>query len=392
MNIVLAGAVMHPQWLGGESRVANNIIDGLAGLGVKVYKLYHLRKPMAIPFLSSLNLPEINTLDLHPTLYDRYLRVLKRLKPDAVVGWFDYDTTFLQAALKRCVPSIVAVQIYWPVCPLLTLFIEGKGVCPGPSAWRCYQHMVSLGKWNMISKVPSARSLLGSLIVQKLRQRMKVLNRMNAIIVPSKWVKKKLIECGIEEHLINVIYNGLSVESFHGRKYIGGKKIILLPGARATEHKGYNHFFRLAETIAERYSDVEFVATGLEIGSRHVKALPYISSYNLMKLMSDAYMVVVPSLWEEPFGLAVIEAMAMEKPVVAYASGGIPEIVQDGVTGFLAQTGNLSQLVALVERLLLHSELTLKMGEAGRKLAKEKFDLGFTTRGYYELLKKVTGP
>lgn len=55
--------MIHPEWRGDELQVANNIVDGLAGVGTKVYKLYHLRKRMTIPF-SSLDLLEIQPLDL----------------------------------------------------------------------------------------------------------------------------------------------------------------------------------------------------------------------------------------------------------------------------------------------------------------------------------------
>jgi glycosyltransferase involved in cell wall biosynthesis/Na+/melibiose symporter-like transporter len=83
---------------------------------------------------------------------------------------------------------------------------------------------------------------------------------------------------------------------------------------------------------------------------------------------------VLPSV-DEPFGRALIEAMAVGKPVIATRSGGVPEVVLDGETGLLVQPGNVAELAAAMERLLTDRELAARMGAAGLARARECFDV-----------------
>ncbi|ALW88747.1 N-acetyl-alpha-D-glucosaminyl L-malate synthase BshA [Deinococcus actinosclerus] len=76
---------------------------------------------------------------------------------------------------------------------------------------------------------------------------------------------------------------------------------------------------------------------------------------------------------QESFGLAALEAMSCEVPVVASRAGGIPEVVQDGVTGFLADVGDVDTMADRALRVLRNRELYLSMGQAGRQAAAGPF-------------------
>ncbi|HEY6922603.1 MAG TPA: glycosyltransferase family 4 protein, partial [Steroidobacteraceae bacterium] len=82
---------------------------------------------------------------------------------------------------------------------------------------------------------------------------------------------------------------------------------------------------------------------------------------------------VFPSLWHEPFGIPVIEAMAAGLPVVATRGGALPEIVVEGETGFLVERGDVQGLRSAIARLLANPALRAKMGAAGRQRVKELF-------------------
>jgi glycosyltransferase involved in cell wall biosynthesis len=82
--------------------------------------------------------------------------------------------------------------------------------------------------------------------------------------------------------------------------------------------------------------------------------------------------LVVPSLWEEPFGLVAVEGMARRLPVVVTRSGGLQEIVEDGVTGFVVQK-EPGPLAEAVRKLVEEPGLRLQMGEAGRTRVEERF-------------------
>lgn len=83
--------------------------------------------------------------------------------------------------------------------------------------------------------------------------------------------------------------------------------------------------------------------------------------------------VVMPSRWQEPLGLIGIEAGACGKPVVATRSGGIPEVVAEGETGFLADIGDVEKLAECVRKLANDPDLRRSMGEAALKRVENNF-------------------
>jgi glycosyltransferase involved in cell wall biosynthesis len=87
--------------------------------------------------------------------------------------------------------------------------------------------------------------------------------------------------------------------------------------------------------------------------------------------MSDIF--IAPSVWNEPFGMVIVEAMASGLPVIATRGGGIPEIVQDGETGLLAERGDSAGLAEAIMSLLENDGLRQSMGRAGRKRVMELF-------------------
>lgn len=81
------------------------------------------------------------------------------------------------------------------------------------------------------------------------------------------------------------------------------------------------------------------------------------------------------SEWEELFGWMIAEAMAYGKPIVATKVGGIPELVADGVSGFLVERGDTVTAAERLDRLAGDAELRRQLGEAGRAVVGQKFDL-----------------
>ena len=79
------------------------------------------------------------------------------------------------------------------------------------------------------------------------------------------------------------------------------------------------------------------------------------------------------SRWEEVFGLVIAEAMASARPVVGTRAGGIPEIVDDGKTGFLVERRDTAAMAARILDLLRDPDLRRRMGEAGLQVVTEKF-------------------
>jgi glycogen(starch) synthase len=92
-------------------------------------------------------------------------------------------------------------------------------------------------------------------------------------------------------------------------------------------------------------------------------------------LINAATVVLVPSRWPEPFGLAALEAAQMARPVVAAGVGGLPEVVRHGETGLLCEADNAAALADQAAALLAQPAVAARMGVAARRRAEREFGL-----------------
>jgi glycosyltransferase involved in cell wall biosynthesis len=93
----------------------------------------------------------------------------------------------------------------------------------------------------------------------------------------------------------------------------------------------------------------------------------------LRKIYGAMDICIMPSAFDEPFGLVALEASAHGLPVIASRSGGLPEVIQDGTTGYLTAQECPQELADKIEHLIRNPNLALKMGAVGRKRALEQF-------------------
>jgi glycosyltransferase involved in cell wall biosynthesis len=134
--------------------------------------------------------------------------------------------------------------------------------------------------------------------------------------------------------------------------------------------------------IAGPLTGKEFFRTVLEplITEPH-RYVGVIRGADKLERLGRACAMVMPSRWEEPFGMTAIEAMATGTPVVALRSGALPEIVEDGLTGFIVDTPEeLPDAIVAARRL---NRLTI------RESAVARFDISVTTREFLDLYRSL---
>ncbi|MEW6171997.1 MAG: glycosyltransferase [Bacillota bacterium] len=113
-----------------------------------------------------------------------------------------------------------------------------------------------------------------------------------------------------------------------------------------------------------------------------------VAQQELARYMARCRVFVLPSK-SEALGRVILEAMAAGKPVIASEVGGIPEMVQDGVTGFLVPPGDPDALADRLYRLLSHPEEAEEMGKRAKVFAEKFFSPGAYQQAYRQLFEKA---
>lgn len=181
----------------------------------------------------------------------------------------------------------------------------------------------------------------------------------------------------LPEDKLRVINNGVQLDMFKGieRDYdfrrnfaYDNEKIIFFVG-RLVQEKGVQVLLDAVPQIMDRYNDVKFIIAGKgpqydylrykadSMGiSNKVYLTGYLSEENLMKLYKCADIAVFPSLYE-PFGIVALESMVANVPAVVTDTCGLGEIVEHGVDGMKAYTGNAQSLADCILALLFNPDL-----------------------------------
>ena len=166
--------------------------------------------------------------------------------------------------------------------------------------------------------------------------------------------------------------------------------VILLP-ARVVREKGQLDLVRAVAALrlsglkcciafAGRVDSSSFVDELRQEISRagmtgDVRFLGDLSVEGLRDWYAASTVVAFPTYHHEGLGRVIVEAQAMQTPVVAYATGGVPEGIVEGQTGFLVPTGDIAGLTGRLRELLTSSSLLTTMGTNGRKAAETHFSL-----------------
>ena len=179
---------------------------------------------------------------------------------------------------------------------------------------------------------------------------------------------------------------------------------VLIPG------KGVHHLvnafahissdFPQARLLLVGHNENKQYAAGLEDQVRRhglngrVQFVGKVSQAELAVRMTEARVFVLPSI-SEGLGRVVVEAMATGTPVIGSQVGGIPEMVEDGVTGFLVQPGDETRLAERLRWILEHPDEAEKMGRRARAFAESFFSTEAYTAGYqrvFELAQALPSP
>lgn len=304
----------------------------------------------------------------------KFEKLLRDEKPDIIhLNIFQSQLTdsIVFAALKHHIPIVYTAHDLKAVCPSYLMMNHGK-ICD-----RCingnYLHCVS----SKCMKNSRAKSLLAALEAETYRIH-KTYDRMNLIICPSQHHQKRLTQGRIcDPRILKYMPNFLPV----GTTYHAGEPrgTYYLYYGRLSEEKG---IMTLLQAFNKANVDKPLYIVGAgpqetelrdyiqhNMSGKTVKMLGYKTGDELKQIVSSAYCVILPSICCENAPYSIMEAQAMGRPAIVSDNGGLPELVTEGVNGYIFRGNDAIDLCSKLE-LMEHSTF---QGIEICQMAQEKF-------------------
>lgn len=299
--------------------------------------------------------------------------LIDKEKPDiAHLHNFSFQLTpsILSVLKKNNIPIIWTMHDYKLICPNYRLFTQGK-VCE-----RCKKHKYYNAFRYKCIKNESAMSFLAMLEMYLHKLLLRSYELIDLYISPSKFLADKVISWGNNPDKVKHIYNFINLANFSVNPEIGHGLIYF---GRLSEEKG---LLTLLEAMKE-LPEINLTLVGVgpqkkEIENyikqqclANVKLGGYKKGQELYNLIKQSRLIVMPSIWYENNPISILEAFALGKPVLGADLGGIPELVQDGQTGFLFKNGQSSDLIKIIKNNYFNTELIQKMSQNCRQFVVE---------------------
>lgn len=299
-------------------------------------------------------------------------------KPDIAHAhniYHQLSPSILQALKKAGVPTVLTLHDGKLVCANM-LFLTGGRICE-----KCG------GRWfhNAVLRKCVKDSYPSSMVCcveETVHRLMGVYERnVDLFLTPSRFLKGKMVQYGrLNESQIEVLPNYADVNSW-SPNYTPGEYGLFV--GRIEPLKGVATLWNACKEIGG--FGMRFAGKGplIEQGEQFCREngldkLEFLGFQTGDALKSHFYgsrFVVLPSECYENCPMVVLEAFAAGKPVIASRIGGIPELINDGVDGFLFEPGNAEELSTLMRRLVENPEMASEMGKQGRAKVEERYSI-----------------
>jgi glycosyltransferase involved in cell wall biosynthesis len=239
------------------------------------------------------------------------------------------------------------------------------------------------------------------------------LDRVDLVLAISHHVRQSLEAGGVQGEGLVTLYSGLDMtrvpqreDGHESRRHFDIPVDVPLIGTVANlfPRKGYEVMLRAMPAVLAAYPNVHYVIIGHGdagyernlrslVGTLGVeRAVHFVGFQEEVYSCLAAIDVYVHPAIMEGFGIALLEAMAMEKPVVASRVGGVPEVVEEEVTGLLVPPGDPEALTLALVRLLKEPYTCQRMGRAGKQRVEARFSLEQTMGNLQSMYTKLLAP
>jgi glycosyltransferase involved in cell wall biosynthesis len=222
------------------------------------------------------------------------------------------------------------------------------------------------------------------------------LGGIKAFIAISESQKKRHVEMGVPEDLINVIPHSLEVKGHQAKPPLGGDVMFF---GRLTEEKGLRLLLEAWSIVDTKGRLLRIVGKGeireeLEELVRvkkitNVKFEGFVPKEKHSTLWEKCAFTVAPSIWEEPFGMVVLEAWKNSRPILTTNIGSFPELINDGENGWLG-ADDLEGFSKVLQRAIEDSGSYEQMGRNGNEKLRREFNKDVWLGKWEKVAKTVT--
>jgi glycosyltransferase involved in cell wall biosynthesis len=336
-------------WRGGQNQVLLTV-NGLRSIGQRAALVAHPDGELRRRAAEGLELvPMAPRTEVDLTAAWRFSRVIKRLAPDVVHAHDPHGVAMASLALSlgassshNGAPALVASR-------RVDFHLKGN----------------SFSRW-------------------KYRQ-------VDCFIAASEAIRQMLIADGVPAERTVTVHEGIDVEHVIAAPPVNVHEAFWLPHhapvvgniAALVPHKGQRYLVEAAHLVVQEISDARFVILGegelrehleKQVHEHHLEKHVLLPGFRTDVLgCLKGFDLFVMSSVTEGLGTSLLDAMACARPIVATRTGGIPEIVEDGVNGLLVPPRDAASLAAAIVRALNDERLRQRLGEAGLARVRERF-------------------
>jgi L-malate glycosyltransferase len=202
---------------------------------------------------------------------------------------------------------------------------------------------------------------------------------------------------------VDVIPYGVDLERFRSQERGPRDELIVGSVGRLSPEKGLKYLLQAMPEVLRHQSNVRVLLAGGGPERRSLERLAKrlgladrvefageVAHEDVTKVLARMDLFAMPSTWEG-FGVAALEASAMELPVVASNIHGIPDVVEDGVTGILVPPKDVGALSQAIVRLLRDGDDRRRIGHAGREMVASRYSWADNVRQMEALYENLLG-
>jgi glycosyltransferase involved in cell wall biosynthesis len=272
---------------------------------------------------------------------------------------------------RRGIPTILTAHDLKLACPSYKMLNRG-GICE-----KCHNgNLLNVVTNRCIrDSLPISALIMVESAVHKVLGLYK--NNLDSVVVPSLFYKQKLMEWGWSENKLTYIPNYVDT-SAHTPHYKPGDYFFYF--GRLAIEKGLGTLITAAALakvklrIAGTGPEGSYLKALAEEVGGDIEFLGFVSGEALWKWVREARAIVLPSQWYENSPMSVLEAYACGKPVIGSRIGGIPEMLLEGETGQLFESGNVTELAGVLRQFSdMSDSVVAQMGKTARDYVSRTF-------------------